>query len=140
MKQILIAVDGSAAAIHAARKGLEMARAFNAAATLAYVQPFTLVYGSGSMGLSQEVDDMERAQGERVLREALAELEPLLPVPTTKLLRGTPAEALADFALHEGFDLVVIGNTGRGAVSRMLLGSVADRLVHICKRPVLIAR
>ncbi len=140
MRKILIAVDGSAAAIHAARKGLELARVFNASVTLAYVQPLTLVYGSGALGLSQQVDDMERGQGEQVLRQTLAELEPLLPIPTTKLLRGVPAEALADAALNEGFELVVVGNTGRGAVSRVLLGSVADRLVHICKQPVLVVR
>jgi len=33
---------------------------------------------------------------------------------------------------------VVVGSRGRGAVTRVLLGSVADRLVHICKIPVLV--
>jgi nucleotide-binding universal stress UspA family protein len=55
-------------------------------------------------------------------------------------LLGAPAETIADLAMDEGFDLVVVGNKGRGAVSRVLLGSVADRLTHICKRPVLVVR
>jgi len=35
-------------------------------------------------------------------------------------------------------DLVVVGHRGRGALARLLLGSVADRLVQICPKPVLI--
>ena len=52
---------------------------------------------------------------------------------------GTGAEM--HLALGEGgFDLVVVGSKGRGAVSRVLIGSVTDRLVHICKRPILVVR
>jgi nucleotide-binding universal stress UspA family protein len=47
---------------------------------------------------------------------------------------------LAELAESGNFDLVVVGSKGRGAVSRMLVGSITDRLVHICKRPVLVVR
>jgi nucleotide-binding universal stress UspA family protein len=56
------------------------------------------------------------------------------------ILRGSPAETLADTAERLGFEVVVVGSRGRGTVARMLLGSVADRLVHICKKPVIVAR
>jgi nucleotide-binding universal stress UspA family protein len=35
---------------------------------------------------------------------------------------------------------VVVGSTGKGAVQRLLVGSTTDRLVHICRRPVLVVR
>jgi nucleotide-binding universal stress UspA family protein len=34
--------------------------------------------------------------------------------------------------------LVVVGSRGQGLVRRVMLGSVSDRLVHICTRPVLV--
>jgi nucleotide-binding universal stress UspA family protein len=33
---------------------------------------------------------------------------------------------------------VVAGSRGQGAVARALLGSVSDRLAHICPKPILI--
>jgi nucleotide-binding universal stress UspA family protein len=36
--------------------------------------------------------------------------------------------------------LVAVGHRGRGAIRRALLGSVADALVQICPKPVLVAR
>jgi nucleotide-binding universal stress UspA family protein len=34
--------------------------------------------------------------------------------------------------------MIVIGSRGHGAVARMFLGSVSDRLVHISSKPVLV--
>jgi nucleotide-binding universal stress UspA family protein len=36
--------------------------------------------------------------------------------------------------------MVVVGHRGRNAVARALLGSVADRLVQISPKPVLVVR
>ena len=58
----------------------------------------------------------------------------------TLVLSGSPAESLAEAALSGEVDLVVVGSRGRGAVARVLLGSVSDRLVHISHKPVLVAR
>ena len=38
------------------------------------------------------------------------------------------------------FDLVVIGRHGREAVSSFLPGDVADRLVRLCRKPILVTR
>jgi nucleotide-binding universal stress UspA family protein len=37
-------------------------------------------------------------------------------------------------------DLIVVGSRGRGAVKRLLLGSVSDRIAHLAPVPVLIVR
>jgi nucleotide-binding universal stress UspA family protein len=53
---------------------------------------------------------------------------------------GAPAETLAELAKAGEVDLVVVGHRGRNALSRALMGSVADRLVQICSKPVLVVR
>jgi nucleotide-binding universal stress UspA family protein len=49
-----------------------------------------------------------------------------------------PVQALLDEA--ESADLVVVGSHGRGAVRRMLLGSVSQAVLHYAKCPVAVLR
>jgi len=51
---------------------------------------------------------------------------------------GDPANQLAAFAESKNADLLVIGQRGAGLVERIMVGSVADRLVHIARTPVLV--
>ena len=51
---------------------------------------------------------------------------------------GDPANQLAAFAEAKEADLLVIGQRGAGLVERIMVGSVADRLVHISSVPVLV--
>lgn len=137
MKKILVAVDGSLASLHAARSALEIARALDATVTLACVVPPS---HQPSMALADEVSAALTASAHTTLRDAAAVLEPALPVPDLRVLHGSIAETLAEVAASNGYDVVVCGNRGRGAVSRVLLGSVADRLVHVSQVPVLLIR
>jgi len=59
---------------------------------------------------------------------------------TTKLLEGLPVEALQARIQEADIDLVVMTTHGRGGLSRVWLGSVADGLVRRCDRPVLLRR
>ena len=54
------------------------------------------------------------------------------------MLYGAPAEAIAEEGAASDVGLVVMGSRGHGAVARMFLGSVSDRLVHISSKPVLV--
>jgi nucleotide-binding universal stress UspA family protein len=137
MKKILAAVDGSIPSIHAAKKAVELAKAVNAEVTLIHVAPPSVLPGDVPMAPMEDLRDAELARGASILKDVAGAVE--AKVATLNLL-GPPAEVIADTAMDEGFDLVVVGNKGRGAVARVLIGSVADRLVHICKRPVMVVR
>lgn len=138
MKKILAAVDGSIPSIHAAKKALELAQALGGSLTLIHVTPSVIAPGDTPLTPMLDLEQAELAQGAEILKNVAGVLEGV-PVATLNLL-GSPAEVIADTALDQGYDLVVVGNKGRGAVSRVLLGSVADRLTHICKRPLLVVR
>jgi len=53
---------------------------------------------------------------------------------------GHPAEEIANKATREGFDLVIMGSHGHGALANVVLGSVATNVLALCKVPVLLIR
>ena len=56
------------------------------------------------------------------------------------LRTGVADEEIVALALDERADLIVIGTHGRGGMNRLLLGSVADRVIRRAPCPVLIVR
>jgi len=53
---------------------------------------------------------------------------------------GVAAHAIADLARQEGFDLVLMGSHGKGALARVVLGSVTTAVLALCRTPVLVVR
>jgi nucleotide-binding universal stress UspA family protein len=140
MKRILVGVDGSEPSMKAAQLAAEIAIRFGARVTLAYVVP-RLLLPPDAYGLTvADVEQEHRVFGEKLLAHALTRLGESGVQVDTVVLSGPPAEGLAESAQAVDVDLVVVGSRGRGAVARMLLGSVTDRLVHICPKPVLVVR
>ena len=138
MKKILAAVDGSQASLHALHDAEELARDLQAELTLVYVAPPFAVPMEFSGTPGAYLGESDRLRGERILNTAVRQLHGM-EVKTANL-RGPPADTIAELADNENFDLVVVGNEQRGIFSRLLLGSVADRLVHVCHRPVMVVR
>lgn len=53
---------------------------------------------------------------------------------------GHPGDVIAAAATAGGYDLVVLGSHGHGAVAGLVLGSVASRVLAQCQTPVLLIR
>ena len=140
MKRILVAVDGSEPSLHAAKLAGELASKLGARLTLAYAA-VPMVYPAETAWVPvNEVERATEAHGQEILKQAAAALHELGIETSTLILHGPAAETIADAVKAEDIDLVAVGSRGRGAVARVLLGSVADRLVHICTKPVLVVR
>ena len=58
----------------------------------------------------------------------------------TEVTMGKPAETIADYAVHNEIDLIVIATHGRSGVGRWVMGSVADRVLRSACVPVLMVR
>jgi nucleotide-binding universal stress UspA family protein len=136
MKKILVAVDGSSSSISAAKKALTLSNALGAQVTLIHVAPPTIIAGDLPVAPSLNLREADLAQGAEILKTVSSALSaPSLP---SMNLWGSPADLIAETASNQNFDLVVAGSKGRNAISRALLGSVSDRLVHLCQKPVLV--
>lgn len=84
--------------------------------------------------------DDERVAAEEVVRRAAQRLESAGIAARSIAALGEPADALLAVARETDADLLVIGNRGRSAVHRYLLGAVADRVAHHAPCSVYIAR
>jgi nucleotide-binding universal stress UspA family protein len=54
------------------------------------------------------------------------------------IVRGDPVKRLSALAQELGADVICLGSTGKGAIERVLLGSVSQRMVRTSDVPVLI--
>jgi len=54
------------------------------------------------------------------------------------IMVGGPAHVLAEIADSVGADLIVAGTRGHSPLGGLMLGSVAQRLLHVAHQPVLL--
>ncbi|MFB6162871.1 MAG: universal stress protein [Halococcoides sp.] len=80
--------------------------------------------------------EMLREDGERAL-DAVADR--VGDVPLERDLReGAPSRAIVEHAEESDADAIVMGTHGRGGLDRLLLGSVAERVVRTAPVPVIV--
>ncbi|MEN9796770.1 MAG: hypothetical protein RL653_466 [Pseudomonadota bacterium] len=140
MKTILVGVDDSEAARHAARTAAELAVSTGSSLTLVYVSsPILLPASAYADVIDRLVADEKKNAAALLEREKAAVARPGLDVKLHHA-EGAPAETFAALADAPGVWMVVVGSRGRNAVTRVLLGSFADRVVHVCQKPVLVVR
>jgi len=141
IKNILVATDFSEVSDAALSYGRTLAEQFAATLHIVHVvedlatMTFTTDgFVSQIPGLQQELEDAARTQ----LDDALARTQWRGPRPETIVLTSNArAAAIIDYAKKASIDLIVIGTHGRGGMSRLLLGSVAERVVRTAPCPVL---
>ncbi len=140
MKTLLVAVDGSEPSKKGLQMALEVAKAVDANIELVTVEPPILLPPNVYAETIDKLLEANRAHARSILDDAATRVAES-KVPCTKVqLQGPPAEAIADLAKADRIWGVVVGAKGHNAFARVLLGSVADRLMHLCTKPVLIVR
>ncbi len=122
-RRIVVAVDFSETSLRAARLALELASS-SATVYLAHVAP-----------RDSTLYDWDGSSYKRDAGAALQKVREQLRVPPDMIaqkvmLQGDPATELLAFAMSVNADLIATGSHGHGFVARMLIGSVATRLVR----------
>lgn len=85
------------------------------------------------------IDDEDRVRNTQTQLEATFEAEKYRGL-NVKVLVGDPGHSVADYAQENGADLIVLPSHGRTGLKRMLIGSVAERVVRLAHCPVLVLR
>ncbi len=137
-KRILIPTDGSENTKAAISQGLELARVMGAEVTALYVVDQASFVNFPMDATVVSIYSLLEKEGKDAVDYVVKEGEKIGVKVIPKVAEGSPAKKIVDEA--EGQDLVVMGTLGRTGISKLLLGSVAERVVRFAPCPVLVVR
>ena len=140
-KKIVIPVDGSRYSCNAVRLAGRMALVHHSDIILLHVIDTSVLdqlTAAGTDNREQIEKEMEEG-GRGLLADMSMELKELGLSPETLLKRGSPHEVILDTAEEIEADLIVMGKLGRRGIKRILLGSVAERVIEFAYCPVLLS-
>jgi nucleotide-binding universal stress UspA family protein len=144
-KHILFATDGSSASEHASQMAINMARAHGSHLTVVYViDPYPYM-GGNEMNLVGFESYMEsgRKHAERAFAHVnhLASVGGIPIVVKTRLVEDSSVvKAILKTAEEEHAKLIMLGSHGRGGLEKLLVGSVAAKVVAHSTKPVMVIR
>jgi len=138
IKRILIATDGSEYTKEAVSTGLRLAKILGADVTALYVIDQTSFVSFPIDSSIVSVYSLLENEGKRAVDEVKKEGEQQGIKVTPVVVEGSPTRKIVEMAAD--FDLVVIGTLGRSALSKLFMGSVAERVTRYAPCPVLVVR
>lgn len=146
LRRILVGTDFSPESQIALEHALRVARHVRAQVILAHAGTAIDAADAALAPESAALLEYERIVAEHVAenREQLAALVASVRArgvdASIREVEGFPDTGIAEAADQVDADLVVIGTHGRTGLKRLLLGSVAERVVRLCRRHVMVAR
>jgi nucleotide-binding universal stress UspA family protein len=138
IKKILIATDGSEYTKEAVSQGLHLAKVLGAEVTALYVIDQTSFVSFPIDSSIVSVYSLLENEGKRAVEEVKKDGEQLGIKVATVVAEGSPTRKIVEMAAN--MDLVVIGTLGRSALSKLFMGSVAERVTRYAPCPVLVVR
>jgi nucleotide-binding universal stress UspA family protein len=140
MKRILVATDGSEGGDRAIDVAAELAKVAGAALVLLTIGGS--VTGAELRRLADDGGDLSRtleARADHVLKRAAKRAKRVGVEPVAARCEwGDPAEAIIDIARREKVDAVVVGRRGGGRLSRLLMGSVSQKVASLAPCTVVV--
>ncbi len=97
--------------------------------------------GNVKLFINQDtIDDYYRELGMAALERARTALDKANLSYQYHISVGTPAEAIAQYAVEQKVDQIVMCKQGQGGLQSMLLGSVASKVIRLAECPVLLVK
>jgi len=138
--KVLVGFDGSEGSWRALRTALSLARLQVGA------EVWALSVQEGLPHLPEVIDEFaEEKERQNAVFQLLQRQASALAAEEgvdlkVRVVAGHPAQAIVRFAEQGGFDLLVIGHSGRSGIWGTFLGSTADKVVRHAKCSVLVVR
>ncbi|MFC7324538.1 universal stress protein [Halorubrum rutilum] len=138
--RILVPTDGSAEGERAVAHAVDLAAVHDATVHAIHVVDSARYAGMPMEASWEGVGELLRGDADEAVG-AVEELAAGTDVDVeTAVVEGSPSREIVRYAEGNDFDLVVMGTHGRGGIDRLLLGSVAEKVVRGSAVPVLTVR
>jgi len=140
MRKILVPIDASESAQHAARYAAALVND-NPAIQLHLLNVQEPLEVRAHAYLSQqEVKAIQSADSQRVMQPVMQLLDDADIPYRTEWRIGDIASTIAAYADEIGCESIVMGTRGLGPVGNLVMGSVAYKVVHLVKVPVTLVK
>ena len=133
-KKILVCLDGSSFSEQALRYASEEATATGKKLVLLQVANIATTLPE------PEQIAAEKAKAKTYLNKKAKSLKEMGIDAECVVIFGDPGRAIVDYAENSGIDLIAIATHGRGGITRMIFGSVAEYVIRNSKLPILLIR
>lgn len=140
---ILVPVDGSDTSLTAIDKAAGLAKAFGSRVTAIYVidpYPFTGVGADFAYGQDQYLSAAKN-EADTAIRVVTDRMQAAGVAVDARVVESHSAwRGILEAADAQGADLIVMGSHGRRGLEKLVLGSVAQRVLSHANLPVLVVR
>ncbi len=142
MHKILLPVDGSENALRAVDYVISLAKEVGPVGVLVVnVQEAPMVYGEVQVYMGKEEAERYRVMAsERALAEAASRLKSAGVEHEVAALEGPIGPTIARHAEERGCDSIVMGTRGMTALGNIIMGSVANKVIHLTRLPVTLVK
>lgn len=141
MEKILVAIDGSENSHRALMKAKKIGTALNSEITIINVMkdvqqpPYSRINEYRG-----PLKDVFNKQAREIIEHAMEDFKDYKYKVDTLIEKGNPGNEIARVAEEGGYTLIIIGSRGLGAVSRLMLGGVSNKVVNNSNISVLVVK
>ncbi len=137
-KKIMIPTDGSEYTKQAVKKGLMLAKALDAKVSAYYILDQTAFVNVPMDATTLSIYSLLEDEGKEAVDYVKRMGEEMGVEVEMKIDEGSPVKKIIDAS--KDFDLIVMGTLGRGGLSKLMMGSVAEKVVRHASCPVMVVR
>lgn len=140
IQKILVPTDGSDYSMRAAEYAISIAKTLSAQILVAFVVDEIVLEQIAKSTERERVEKELKEDGQRYVKYAVGLAEKEGVQASSLIANGRPFEQIVHMAKGLNTDLIVMGTYGRRGADRILLGSVAERVIEFAPCPVLVIK
>jgi len=140
IKRILIPTDGSDPSMRAAEFAIELAKYFESEIVAIYVIDRVILEEVSKIHERRGLEEEIRRKADRCLNYIVRLAEKKGLKARSILVEGQPHDQIVRHAESLKADMIIMGSKGRRGMNRILIGSVAERVIEYAPCPVLVIK